>query len=50
MSKVEKIYKITRDFTSFLKNFDLIKSIEINTKRSVNAVPIMSINDSELIV
>ena len=38
-----------RDFTSFLKNFDLMKSIERNNKSKVNAVPIRSINESEVI-
>ena len=47
-NKNAKVYKNTRDFASFLKNFDLINKIERNITRSVNAVPIISINDSEV--
>ena len=48
ISKRAKTYKNTRDFISFLKNFDLINNIEQNTTSKVNAVPIININDSEV--
>ena len=50
ISKVPKIYKKIRDFTSSLKNFDLIKTIDKNATRRVNAVPIISIKDSDVTV
>ena len=50
MSKTEIAYKSTRDFTSFLKNFERINTIERKSKSNVNAVPIRSINESDVIV
>ena len=49
ISNVETAYKIMRDFASFLKNFDRIYSIERKSKSNVNAVPIKSMNESEVI-
>ena len=39
-----------RDFASFLKNFDLIYKIERKSKSKTNAVPIRSIDESDVIV
>lgn len=50
ISNVEIEYKIMRDFASFLKNFDLIYKIERKSKSKTNAVPIRSINESDVIV
>ena len=50
MSKVPKIYKKIRDFISSLKNFDLINTMDKKTTKRVNAVPIISINDSDVTV